>query len=183
VLASPVVTRAFAPGSDEAPAMSRGQFWLADWGWRPEFLLAGDADGDGLADLLTFQPAGEGSIEIHRTSALGKPTRPRAAREGFGRDGQIAVCGRFSGRAADDVLAVFADGSVRLASVMPRGGTRFAHDDLVATIPGDLRPRPPLRAVAGDFDGDGGVDAAIVADDGRVLANVGLSHSLTFVEE
>ncbi len=70
---------------------------------------------------------------------------------------------------ADDLLGVFADGSVRVASALDRRTGRYAKVDLAATIPVQLRGKVPLRAVAGDFDGDGRTDAVLVADDGKVL--------------
>ena len=67
------------------------------------------------------------------------------------------------------MLAVFADGSVRVLYGFDRKTGRYANDDLAATIPAQLRGKVPLRAVAGDFDGDSRTDVVLVADDGRVL--------------
>ncbi len=64
---------------------------------------------------------------------------------------------------------MFADGSVRVLSGFDRKTGRYANDDLAATIPPQLRGKVPLRAVAGDFDGDSRTDVALVADDGKVL--------------
>ena len=74
-----------------------------------------DVDGDGRADLVAFDPRGDASLWVYRTSVLGKPTPQVAARKGFGRDGVAAIAGRFTKGAGEDVLAVFADGSVRVA--------------------------------------------------------------------
>ena len=60
--------------SDESYALSRGQFWIEGWASRPSVSLAGDVDGDGRADLITFQPGGRAWVEVHLTSPLGKPT-------------------------------------------------------------------------------------------------------------
>jgi hypothetical protein len=155
--------------SDESYTLSRGQFWIEGWAARPSNSLAGDADGDGRADLITFQPGGRAWVDVHLTSPLGKPTAGRRARDGFGQDGRAAVSSRFTGGRADDLLAVFADGSVRVASAFDRKTGKYTKDDLAATIPAQLRGKDPLRAVAGDFDGDSRPDVALVADDGRVL--------------
>ncbi len=67
------------------------------------------------------------------------------------------------------MLAVFADGAVRIASGTHRGGATYARDDLGATIAPGTRPRSPIRLVSGEFDGDGLIDAVIVDDTGRLL--------------
>jgi hypothetical protein len=154
---------------DEPYALSRAQFWIEGWAARPSYSLAGDADGDGRADLITFQPEGPAWVDVHLTSPLGKPTPGRRARDQIGQAGLAAICGRFTGRQADDLLAVFADGSVRVLYGFDRKTGRYAHDDLAATIPAQLRGKVPLRAIAGDFDGDSLTDVGLVADDGRVL--------------
>ena len=56
-----------------------------------------------------------------------------------------------------------------MASALDRRTGRYAKVELAATIPVQLRGKVPLRAVAGDFDGDGRTDAVLVADDGKVL--------------
>ena len=128
-----------------------------------------DVDGDGRADLVAFEPRGDASLWVHRTSILGKPTPQVAARERFGREGLAAIAGRFTKGSGEDVVAVFADGSVRIASSAQRGGAAYTRDDLAATIAPDVRPRPPVRLLAGEFDGDGMIDAVVVDDSGRLL--------------
>ena len=150
-------------------ALSRGQYWLTGWAARPVVSLVADVDGDGRADLVAFDPRGDASLWVHRTSTLGKPTPQVAARKRFGRDGLGVIAGRFTKGAGEDVLAVFADGSVRIASGTRRGTAAFARDDLAATIAPGMRPRLPIRLVAGEFDGDGLADAVIVDDSGKVL--------------
>lgn len=157
-------TRASAQrhGSPAGFGMTPEQFWHAPFGTGPRMPIAGDADGDGHADLLSLWPAGEGVIDLARTSALGKPTYGNVARSGFGRDGIVDACGPFV-RAAPcaDFLAVFADGSVRVAYGMAPGTNIYAHDDLAANIPSMLLPMRPARAVVGDFDADGKADVLI----------------------
>ncbi len=169
---SGIVTAWLAAASacaSEGYALSRGQYWLTAWAARPIFSLVGDVDGDGRADLIAFDPRGDASLWVHRTSILGKPTPQVSARERFGREGLAAIAGRFTRGAGEDVLAVFADGSVRIASGTRRGGAVYARDDLAATIAPGMRQRPSIRLVAGEFDGDGRIDAIVVDDSGRLL--------------
>jgi hypothetical protein len=169
---SGIVTAWLAAASacaSEGYALSRGQYWLTDWAARPVLSLVADVDGDGRADLVAFDPRGDASLWVHRTSILGKPTPQVAARKGFGRQGSRAIAGRFTKGAGEDVLAVFDDGSVRIASGTRRGAAAYARDDLAATIAPGMRPRSPIRLVAGEFDGDGMIDALIVDDAGKLL--------------
>jgi hypothetical protein len=67
------------------------------------------------------------------------------------------------------VLAVCADGSVRVAWGSHRGHAAYERDDLAVTIVPGMRPRPPIRLVAGEFDGDGLADAVVVDDFRRAV--------------
>ncbi len=153
----------------EGYTLSRGQYWLTAWAPRPISSLVADVDGDGRADLVAFDSRGNASLWVHRTSIVGKPTPQVAARERFGRDGLAAVAGRFTRGAGEDVLAVFADGSVRVASGTRRGEAAYARDDLAATIGPGITQHRPVRLVAGEFDGDGRIDAVIVDYAGNLL--------------
>ncbi len=96
---SGIVTAWLAAASacaSEGYALSRGQYWLTDWAAKPVNSLVADVDGDGRADLVAFDPRGDASLWVHRTSILGKPTPQVAARERFGREGLAAIAGRFT---------------------------------------------------------------------------------------
>jgi hypothetical protein len=155
--------------ASEGYALSHGQYWVTDWAARPVNSLVADVDGDGRADLVAFDPRGDASLWVYRTSVLGKPTPQVAARNGFGRNGMAATAGRFTKGAGEDVLAVFADGSVRVAWGTHRGHAAYERDDLAVTIVPGMRPRPPIRLVAGEFDGDGLADAVVVDDFRRAV--------------
>lgn len=156
------------PPAGAAP-FTRSTFWTAGFAAAPRLPLAGDADGDGLADLLAVYPSGDGIIDIARTSSLGKPVAPRQARTRFGKDALAASCGSFTGNRHSDVVAVFADGSVRVASGMRPGEGVLERDDLATTIPPNSLPSPPLLAATADFDCDGHSDVLLAGSDGRML--------------
>ncbi|RYG37214.1 hypothetical protein EON81_07425, partial [bacterium] len=100
--------------------MAPAQFWRTPFGtdpWRP---LAGDADGDGKADLLAYGASGDSVIAVARTAPIGKPFPDRAARGSSGGGVIVAASGSFLRKNAD-VLLVFGDGSVKLVSRMASG--------------------------------------------------------------
>ncbi|RYG35387.1 hypothetical protein EON81_12855, partial [bacterium] len=95
--------------------MTPAQFWRASFGSDPWTSLAGDADGDGRADLLALGPSGESGIEIVRTSAMGKPFASGPSSLSMGKGMLAVVAGPFVRSGATDILAVFSDGAVRTA--------------------------------------------------------------------
>ncbi len=137
--------------------------------------LAGDADGDGRADLIYLWPLSDGIIDISRTSALGKPIYSNAARKDFGKDGLVDASGPFVRKNAADFMGVFADGSVRIAWGMPSGTNKYEHDDLAATIPLASIPKFPVRSAVADFDGDGKADVLLVDAEGKLLLLINVS--------
>lgn len=152
-----------------AAAFTRSTFWSAGFAAAPRIPLAGDADADGRADLLAVYPDGDCIIDISRTSPLGKPIAPLQARTRFGTNALAAVSGAFTARGNSDVAAIFADGSVRVASGMRSGQSTFERDDLASTIPIKSLPKRPLLASVTDFDEDGRPDVLIAGSDGRML--------------
>ncbi len=148
--------------------MTPEQFWHTPYGVGNWASFAGDADGDGHADLLAVSLGADAHIEMARTSPLGKPILNAVALRGFGKDVVAAACGPLKRGAAADVAAVFADGSVRLAWGMAAGTTTYLHNDLVAQIPPDALPKGPTRTVVADFDGDDRADVLILDAEGRM---------------
>jgi hypothetical protein len=161
------ITAGAAGGPDFG--MSPARFWAGGFAAAPRIPLAGDADGDGRADLLVLYPQGEGIIDFAGTSAAGKPCFPVQARTHFGKDGLAAACGRFTGTAQAEVVGVFADGSVRLASDMTSTRHVYTQDTTVAQIPPNQMPKAPVRAVTADFDGGGRPDVLLLDAEGRIL--------------
>lgn len=149
--------------------LTTAQFWASGFAASPRTPFIGDVDGDGRDDILAFYPKDDCIIDLMRTSAIGKPRYPTQARTRFGKDGLIAVAGKFTQPDRDSVLAVFADGSVRVAHQLKPDGSGFERDDLAATIPAALIPHPPVRAVAADFTDDGKPDVLLCDATGRLL--------------
>ena len=75
--------------------MTGPQFWRTPFGESPWIPLAGDADGDGHADLIAVGPEGESRVEIARTSALGKPFGSNIARKSLGSRPLANACDLF----------------------------------------------------------------------------------------
>ncbi len=152
----------------DALTLTPAQFWHTPYGVDDWIPLVGDADGDGRADLIAVSPGGDTHIEMARTSALGKPVANAIALKGFGANAVAAACGPFK-RANADALALFADGSLRLAWGMKPGTAAYEHNDLVGTIPREAMPKGPVRTVVADFDGDDRADVLMLDADGRLL--------------
>jgi hypothetical protein len=149
--------------------VSTDQFWTLDFAAPPRICVAGDADGDGRADLLSLWPQGEALIDFSLTSPWGKPVVGMPAFTSFGREAVAVTCGSFADRDTAEVLAVFADGSVRVAWGGQRTGSVYRHNDEAVRIPSDHLPKRPMTVVAGDFTGDGRTDACLVSADGSLV--------------
>jgi hypothetical protein len=150
-------------------AVSADQFWTFDFGAPPRIPHAGDADGDGRSDLLSLWPRGGCVIDVDLTSPLGKPVLGTPGFGGFGQDGLAVAFGAFADRNTAEVLAIFADGSVRVAWGAQRTGSIYTHNDEVARVSVDQLPKKPLTAVAGDFTGDGQTDVCVIGAGGTMF--------------
>lgn len=157
--------------------MTPAHFWIYSYS-APRIPMAGDVDGDGLADFVGLYPEGEGIVDVFRTSPRGKAIFGVQARRPFGGKGVAAACGAFTGERGADTLGVFADGTVRIAHRWNRQTRVYDRDDPAATIPENLRPQTPARAVSGDFDGDGRTDTLVVGANGLplLLRNLGMEN-------
>jgi len=140
-------------------------YWISDFAASPRIPLVGDVDGDGRADLLALSTQGEGILDLARTSALGKPRYPVQARTSFGKDALACAYVPTHPGKGGSVVALFKDGSIRLAHVLNSEG-KYEKDDLVATLPAGLSLKAPIHAVAGAFHGEA---VAFVDANGLVL--------------
>lgn len=150
-------------------ALTPARYWMSGFAAAPRLPIAADVDGDGRADTLCLFPAGDGIVDLSRTSSIGKPRFSTQARTQFGKDGLAVAAGKFDGTDANGVLGVFADGSVRLAHALRADKNGFDRDDLLLVIPAALRLKAPVRAVAADFDGDGKPDVMLIGASGYLI--------------
>lgn len=170
----------FALGPSQTPkpaaptfGISPAQFWRTAFGasgvnsWRA---LAGDADGDGRADLLATGPPGESRIQLAQTSPFGKPLPENTAHAGLGARPVVSACGRFAPSAPGVAVAVLLpDGVVKVAWGMKLGTDTYPHVEDAATLPAELIPKGVSRAIVADFDGSGREDIAVVDGEGQLL--------------
>lgn len=133
----------------------------------PRVVLAGDVNGDGRADLIDFYAPENGILDVLRMSALGKPMAPVRARTGLGKDALAAASGIFAEPKRASVIILLPNGELHLLHDAGPNGA-YAKDDLVATLPPALRPKPPVRAIACDFYSTGRSDLLLIGADGRM---------------
>ncbi len=156
-----------AKGADEKFRLSAPRHWWRDWAGPPWIPLVGDADGDGRADLVAVGPGG--AISVERTSPLGKWVLDPQPNTRFGNDPVAAAVGRFTGDAADEVLALGRDGSLRLAFGMKRGTRTYTREERVGEVPAADVPTSVARALTADINHDGRIDVLVPRGDGRLL--------------
>ena len=113
--------------------LSAPRHWWRNWAVPPWISLAGDADGDGRADLIAVEPGG--TIAVARTSPLGKWVDDPSRDNPFAGDLIAAAAARFTGGTADEVLGLSRDGSLHLASQVTRGTSKFTRRDRVGHVP------------------------------------------------
>lgn len=157
-------------GSQAGFGMTPQQFWRTPFGSGPWTSLAGDADGDGLADLLAVGDSGDSVIAMARTSSQGKPLPDNVARPSVGKGVVACAAGPFSpGVPGASVVTILADGSIKVAWGMQRGSNTFPRTDAGGQVPAGSIPTAPSRSAVADFDGDRKVDVLVLDRDARLL--------------
>ncbi len=101
-------------GADETFRLSAPRFWWGNWAVPSWISLAGDADGDGRAELVAIDPPG--TIAVARTSPLGKWAEDPEHETRFGNNLVAAVVARFMGGAGEQVVALGREGGLLMAS-------------------------------------------------------------------
>lgn len=164
---TPAVTACAAGQPAEAAFTLGAGSLLTNYGAQ-QIVLAGDADGDGRADFLGVDPQAH-TVDFAHMSTAGKLTSTGHAHTDFGGRALAAACGAFSGGRGVDTLGICADGAMAVAFDMASGTTSYRRMVTAATLPSDLIPKAPVRAVAADFDGDGKADVLAAGADGKLL--------------
>ena len=102
------------------------------WAIPAGIALAGDADGDGRAELVAVDPAG--TIAVARTSPLGKWVEDPDRQTRFGNNLVAAAVGRFMGGAGDQVVGLGRDGALFMASGVKCGTSTYSRSDRVGAV-------------------------------------------------
>jgi hypothetical protein len=153
--------------------LSAPRFWWGNWAVPRWISLAGDADGDGRADLIAVEPGG--TIALARTSPLGKWVDDPSRDNPFAGDLIAAAAARFTGGTGDEVLGLARDGSLHLSSRITRGTSKYARRDRVGHVPALAGPPAVSRALSADLNADGRPDVLVPCVDGHLLLLLNLS--------
>jgi hypothetical protein len=138
-------------------ATRQGGFWDAQkW-------LAGDFDGDGRTDLANiFDDFGQISIDVHLSTGSAFKWQRWESRQGGFWDAQKWLAGDFDGNGTDDLVNVFEDSGQASIDLHRSAGASFTFERWGTRQGGFWDAQ---KWLAGDFDGDGTTDLAVVFDD------------------
>jgi hypothetical protein len=157
------------------------QSWALGFGAVPRIPLAGDVDGDGLADLLCVYPPGSSIVDVSLSVDGHKSGFPFQGLTGWGRDCQAALAGEFDEAPGADVMGLFEGKRLKLAGAYREGKFGTAPD--VLTLPQEL-PSPVLgrwddRSIVA-FSSSSGTGWRIFTDDWRT-EQIRLPKGLVFL--
>lgn len=138
-----------------------------------------DVNGDGRADIVTLSPNAGGAwadnIEVELSTGAGftsvfwKANTPRHIRSGGNANRYIVVPGDFNGDGKMDLATLSPNGGggwARWIAVELSTGTGFVSSIWTANVPQDMRnggSTADYRVLAGDYNGDGKTDLAVLS--------------------
>ena len=142
--------------------------------------VTGDFDGDGRDDIALVGGSGWASIPIAHSNGDGSFTLSNQwvpDFPGWATGATAAVAGDFNGDGRDDIALVGGSGWGSIPVAFSSGGGNFVVTNVrVTDVPGWAQST--AKPVAGDFDGDGREDIALVAGSGTGWNTVPVAFSI-----
>lgn len=128
------------------PTFTPPQPWALGLAAPPRIALAGDVDGDGYADLIAVYPIGGAIIDVNLTVEGIKSSGGIQGLTNWGQNCLAAGVGDFDDQKGSDVVGLFEDGTLRLATGFKNG--RFTNGPDWVRLP-KVPEKPQLAVLNG----------------------------------